>query len=195
MEFTTYVMKRNTDKTVVSGNTIVLVLTIAALITGVIGFVKTATVFFILAVAAGIILFIIKKGNTQAYVLLKENKLVVNSTSITLEGVMYELEKIKDLKFIIHSYAGLRYSEGKSRVYETSDGTQNYLTFTVDGNKIGCRYYLNSEKHTFILCQVLQEYYYKKIPFIEVDRDGYQTYLLKRLNEEELAAFKTKYGY
>ncbi len=61
-------IKRNTDKTVVSGNTIVLVLIIAALITGVVGFVKTATVLFILAVAAGIILFVIKKGNTQAYV-------------------------------------------------------------------------------------------------------------------------------
>ena len=195
MEFTTYVMKRNTDKTVVSGNTLVLVLIIAALITGVIGFVKTATVLFILAVAAGIILFIIKKGNTQAYVLSKENKLVINSTSIELEGVVYELEKIKDLKFVIHSYAGLRYSEGKSRVYQTSDGTLNFLTFTVDGQKAGCQYYLNSEKHTFILCQVLQEFYYKKIPFVEVDRDGHQTYLLKRLNEEELAAFKTKYGY
>ena len=195
MEFTTYVMKRNTDKTVVSGNTLVLVLIIAALITGVIGFVKTATVLFILAVAAGIILFVIKKGNTQAYVLSKENKLVINSTSIVLEGVVYELEKIKDLKFVIHSYAGLRYSEGKSRVYQTSDGTLNFLTFTVDGQKAGCQYYLNSEKHTFILCQVLQEFYYKKIPFVEVDRDGHQTYLLKRLNEEELAAFKTKYGY
>jgi hypothetical protein len=69
------------------------------------------------------------------------------------------------------------------------------LTFTVDGQKAGCQYYLNSEKHTFILCQLLQEFYYKKIPFIEVDRDGHQTYLLKRLNENELAAFKTKYGY
>ncbi|OQP51070.1 hypothetical protein A4H97_04450 [Niastella yeongjuensis] len=195
MEFTTYIIKRNTDKTVVSGNTIVLVLIIAALITGVIGFVKTATVLFILGVAAGIILFVIKKGNTQAYVLSKENKLVINSTSIELEGVVYDIEKIKDLKFVIHSYAGLRYSEGKSRIYQTSDGTLNYLTFTADGKETGCRYYLNSEKHTFILCQVLQEFYYKKVPFIETDRDGNQTYLLKRLDEKELAAFKTKYGY
>jgi hypothetical protein len=194
MGFTSYIIKRNTDKTVVSGNTIVLVLIIAALVTGVIGFVKTASVLFILAVAAGIILFIIKKGRTQPLVLSKI-KLVISLTSIEIEGVVYEMEKIKDLKFIIHSYAGLRYSEGKSRIYQTSDGTQNYLTFTVDGNKVGCQYYLNSEKHTFILCQVLQEFYYKKIPFIEVDRDGNQTYLLKRLNEKELAAFKTKYGY
>jgi hypothetical protein len=194
MEFTSYIIKRNTDKTVVSGNTIVLVLIIATLVTGVIGFVKTATVLFILAAAAGIILFIIKKGNTQAYVLSK-NKLVINSKSIALEEVVYEIEKIKDLKFVIHSYAGLRHSEGKSRVYQTSDGTLNYLSFTVDGKEIGCRYYLNSEKHTFILCQVLQEFYYKKVPFIEVDRDGQQTYLLKRLDEKELAAFKTKYGY
>src|SRR5262245_20317319 len=79
MEFTSYIIKRNTDKTVVSGNTIVLVLIIAALITGVVGFVKIASVLFILGVAAGITLFVIKKGNTQAYVLSKENKLVINS--------------------------------------------------------------------------------------------------------------------
>jgi len=194
MEFTSYIIKRNTDKTVVSGNNLLLVLIIAALVTGLTGFVKTATVLFILAVAAGIILFVIKKGNTSPLVLSKI-KLVISPAAIEIEGVVYEMEKIKDLKFIIHSYAGLRYSEGRSRIYQTSDGTQNYLTFTVDGKKAGCQYYLNSEKHTFILCQVLQEFYYKKIPFIEVDRDGHQTYLLKRLNEEELAAFKTKYGY
>jgi hypothetical protein len=115
--------------------------------------------------------------------------------SIEIGEVKYEVEKMKDLRFIIHSYAGLRYSEGKSRFYQTSDGTLNYVSFTVEGKECGCRYYLNSEKHTFILCQVLQQYYYKKVPFIEVDREGNQTYLLKRLKDEELAAFKTKYGY
>src|ERR1700754_4826379 len=116
MEFTSYLIKRNTDKPVVSGNTIVLVLIIAALVTGVTGFVRTATVLFILAVAAGIILFAIKKGNTQPYVLSK-NKLVISSASIEIEEVVYEMEKIKDLRFVIHSYAGLKYAEGKSRIY------------------------------------------------------------------------------
>jgi hypothetical protein len=194
MEFSTYIIKKNTDKTVKWGSAAVLVFVIGALIMGLTGFVKTASVLFILAVIAGIVMFVIKKGNIEPYVLSKD-KLVITTTSIEIAGVGYEIEKIKDLKFIIHSYAGLRYSEGRSRFYQTSNGTLNYVSFTVDGKETGCRYYLNSEKHTFILCQILQQFYYQKVPFIEADRDGNQTFLLKKLNEEELAAFKAKYGY
>ena len=194
MEFTTFILIKNTDKTVKLGSAIVLGLVTGALVLGVTGFVKTASVFFLLAVIAGIIMFVIKKGNIQPYILSK-TKLVITPESIEIAETKYEIERLKDLKFVIHSYAGLRYSEGKSRFYQTSDGTMNFVSFTVDGRETGCRYYLNSEKHTFILCQVLQQLYYKKIPFIEVDRDGNQTFLLKRLNENELAAFKEKYGY
>lgn len=194
MEFTSYIIIKNTDKTVKWGSAIVLTLIIGALITGVTGFVKTASVLFILAVIAGIIMFVIKKGNIQPYILSK-TKLIITPSSIKIGEVEYEIEKTKDLRFVIHSYAGLRYSEGKSRFYQTSDGTLNYVSFTVDGKETGCRYYLNSEKHTFILCQVLQQFYYKKVPFVEADREGNQTYLLKRLDEKELAAFKDKYGY
>jgi hypothetical protein len=194
MEFSTYIIKKNNDKTVKWGSIAVLVFIIGALILGLTGFVKIASVLFILAVIAGIVMFVIKKGNIDPYVLSKD-KLVITPASIEIAGVGYEIDKIKDLKFIIHSYAGLRYSEGKSRFYQTSNGTLNFVSFSVDGKETGCRYYLNSEKHTFILCQVLQQFYYNKIPFIEVDRDGNQTYLLKKLNKEELAAFKSKYGY
>ena len=194
MEFSTYIIRKNNDNIVKWGKGTVLTLIIAALILGLTGFVKAASVLFILAVIAGIVMFVIKKGNIEPYVLSKD-KLVITTTSIEIAGVKYELEKLKDLKFIIHSYAGLRYSEGKSRISQTSNGTLNFISFTVDGKETGCRYYLNSEKHTFILCQILQQFYYNKVPFTEVDRDGNQTFLLKKLNETELAAFKTKYGY
>ena len=194
MEFSTYIIRKNNDNIVKWGKGTVLTLIIAALILGLTGFVKAASVLFILAVIAGIVMFVIKKGNIEPYVLSKD-KLVITTTSIEIAAVKYELEKLKDLKFIIHSYAGLRYSEGKSRISQTSNGTLNFISFTVDGKETGCRYYLNSEKHTFILCQILQQFYYNKVPFTEVDRDGNQTFLLKKLNETELAAFKTKYGY
>ena len=194
MEFSTYIITKNTDKTVVSGTYIVLVLTVGALIAGVTGWVKTASVLFILALIAGTVLTVMKKGNIGAFVLSKQ-KLVITTASIEIAGVVHDMEKIRELRFVIHSYFGLKYKEKGSRLSQTSDGTQNYLSFTVDGAATGCRFYLNSEKHTFILCQVLQEFYYQKIPFIEVDRDGYQTYLLKRLDDNELAEFKKKYGY
>jgi hypothetical protein len=60
MEFSTFIIIKNTDKTVKLGSAIVLGLVIAALITGVTGFVKIASVLFILAVIAGIIMFVIK---------------------------------------------------------------------------------------------------------------------------------------
>jgi len=194
MEFSTYIIKKNTDKTVTWGKGVVLTLIIAALIMGLTGFVKTASVLFILAVVAGIVMFVIKKGNIEPY-LISQDKLVITPSSIEIAGVRFEIEKVKDLKFNIHSYNGLSYKEGKSGFSQTSNGMLNFVSFTADGKETGCRYYLNSEKHTFILCQVLQQFYYKKVPFIEVDRDGNQTFLLKQLNETELAAFKTKYGY
>lgn len=194
MEFSTYIIKKNTDKTVTWGKGIVLTLIIAALVVGLTGFVKTASVLFILAVIAGIVMFVIKKGNIEPY-LITQDKLVITPASIEIAGVRFEIEKVKDLKFNIHSYNGLRYADGKSGFSQTSNGMLNFVSFTVDGKETGCRYYLNSEKHTFILCEVLQQFYYKKVPFIEVDRDGNQTYLLKKLDEKELAAFKTKYGY
>lgn len=194
MEFSTFIIVKNTDRTVKIGSATVLSLLIGALILGVTGFVKTASVLFLLAVIAGIIMFVLKKGNIQPYIVSK-SKLIITPESIEIAGVGYAIEQVKNLKFVIHSYAGLRYSEGKSRFYQTSDGTQNLVSFTVDGKEVGCRYYINSEKHTFILCQVLQQFYYKKVSFVEADRDGNQTYLLKKLDEKELAAFKTKYGY
>ncbi|OQP46750.1 hypothetical protein [Niastella populi] len=194
MEFSTYIITRNTDKTVVKGTNIVLVLIAGALVASLAGWYKTGTTLFILAVVAGITLAVMKKGNVQAYILSK-TKLVITTASIEIAGVVYEMEKIRNLRFVIHSYAGLKYKDKGNMMSQTSDGLQNTLSFTYDGKSIACQFYLNSEKHTFILCQVLQEFYYKKIPFVEADRNGYQTYLLKQLNEKELAAFKEKYGY
>src|SRR5689334_17783698 len=119
MEFSTYIIKKNTDKTVTWGKGTVLTLIIAALIMGLTGFVKTASVLFILAVIAGIVMFVIKKGNIEPY-LISQDKLVITPTSIEIAGVRFEIEKVKDLKFNIHSYNGLSYKEGKNGFSQTS---------------------------------------------------------------------------
>ena len=54
MEFSTYIITRNTDKTVVKGTNIVLVLIVGALVASLAGWYKTGTALFILAVVAGI---------------------------------------------------------------------------------------------------------------------------------------------
>jgi hypothetical protein len=191
MQFSTYIIEGNPDKTVVTVSNIAAGLALGALLTCMIGLYQIGTILFVIAVIAGVLLAFIKKGNIQSYVLSK-NKLIITTSCIEIAGVVYEMEKIRDLHISVHSYAGLDYmSDG----LKTSDGMNNYVSFVFDGKKVECRYYLDGATHTLSLCQVLQEFYYKKIPFIEVDRYGGQTYLLKRLNENELATFKNKYGY
>ena len=69
MEFSTYIIKKNSDKTVKRGSAAVLIFITGALIMGLTGFVKTASVLFILAVVAGVVMFVIKKGKIEPYVL------------------------------------------------------------------------------------------------------------------------------
>src|ERR1044072_2495473 len=137
MEFSTYIIRKNNDNIVKWGKGTVLTLIIAALILGLTGFVKAASVLFILAVIAGIVMFVIKKGNIEPY-LITQDKLIITPASIEIAGVRFEIEKVKDMKFIIHSYNGLRYTEGKSRFSQTSNGMLNFVSFTVDGKEIGC---------------------------------------------------------
>ena len=98
MEFSTFIIVKNTDRTVKLGSATVLGLVIGALILGVTGFVKAASVLFILAVIAGIVMFAIKKGNIQPYIVSK-TKLIITPESLAIGEAVYGIEKLKDLKF------------------------------------------------------------------------------------------------
>jgi len=190
MQFTSYIIEGNPDKTVVAVTNIAMVALLGALITCFAGLMQIGTILFVTAVILGVVLALFKKGNIQAVVLSK-NKLIITTSYIEIAGIVYEMEKIRDLHIGVHSFAGLDYmADG----LKTSDGMNNNVSFTFDGKKKNCTFYLDGPTHTFSLCLVLQEFYRQKIPVIEVDRFGGQTFLFKRLNEQELAAFKEKYG-
>ena len=191
MQFETYTIEGNPDKTVVTVSNIALGSLMGALFTCMAALYTIGTILFVAAVIIGTVLAVIKKGNIQAIVLSK-NKLIITTSSIEIAGVVYDLKQITDLRFFIHSYAGLDYmADG----LKTSDGMNNYVSFISDGKKINCQYILGGPTHVLSLCELLQEFYRNKIPFIEVDRYGYQTHLLQRLDDNELAAFKEKFNY
>ncbi|THU41265.1 hypothetical protein FAM09_03920 [Niastella caeni] len=191
MQFVTYIIEGNPDKSVDVAAKIVAGLIAGVFIACLTGFATIAAYLFLIMAVGGIIFAFVKKGNIQSHGLSK-SQLLISTSSVQIAGDVYEMGKIKDLQFRIHSYAGLDYmADG----LKTSDGMNNYVSFTVDEKKINCRFYLDGPTHTLTLCKLFQEFYYKRIPFIEIDRDGIQTYLLQRFDDKELAAFKNKYGY
>lgn len=192
MEFTTYTIESNPDKNV-KVVTIAALIGVAAIVLVIaLGFYNVATWLFPILVVIVIALAIVKKGNIQPTVLSK-NKLIVTTEEISIVGKSYPMRTIKELKFNVHSFSGMTLgTEGR---HHKSDGTENYVSFHTDSEKVNCRFFLNSRKHALILCQVFEEFYKKKIPFIETDMNAAQTYLFKQLKGEELQAFKKKYGY
>jgi hypothetical protein len=191
MEFYTYTIEENPDKTVQTVTNIAMGCVIGTLVVYMIGLFAIATILFSIAVILGVVLAIGKKGNIQAYGVSK-NKLVINDSSISIAGENYAMEKINDLRFKIASYAGLEYMRQGLKTY---DGMDNYVSFNYNGKDVKCNFYLNSARHTLILGQLFDEFYRKKIPFTETDRYGNQTWIFRQLDEKELAAFKEKYGY
>ncbi len=161
MQFVTYVIEGNPDKSVDVVSKIVVGLIVVIFITCLTGFAIIAAYIF-LAIAVGVIIFaFIKKGNIQSHGLSK-NKLIISSSSVEIAGVVYEMEKISDLHFKIHSFAGLDYmSDG----LKTSDGMNNYVSFTVDESEIECRFYIDGPTHTLTLYRVFQELNYKAIQY------------------------------
>jgi len=193
MKFNTYIVEQNPDKSVRFFIPAVIVSIVALIIIGAIGLYEIAG-WLIGAIVTAIIIFaIIKKGRIQAIILSKK-ELVITATTISIDRKVYDIKKVKNLEFRVHSFRGLNYSPGTYQ-QETSDGMKNYVNFAIDNEEVHCNFYINSRKHTLHLCRVLGELYRNKIPFIEKDMHGQQTYLFKRLDEKELDAFKQKYGY
>lgn len=191
MEFSTYIIEPNRDKTVNYGSLIALIGMFSLIIICAFGWYTIAAWWFGILVVLILILAFIKKGKLQGSVLSK-NKLVITADTISIAGKEYDIKTIRNLEFLVHSFSGMDYHKGGQF---TSDGMDNYIRFTVNDEKISCNFYLNSRKHAFILCQVFEEFYKNKTPFIEKDMNNKQTYLFKWLEGKELDAFKQKYGY
>jgi len=193
MEFTTYIIRfeANPDKSVKWFFYVAVGGIMGAVGAVVIGLNILATLLFLGTLAFVLIVAMVKKGNIGLDILSAKEKLVITSNGISIAGKNCDINDIKDLRFQINSYRGARSSR---KGLDISDGIENFLSFNYNGKEVKYRFYLNSAKHTQILGQVFEEFYRKKIPFIETDANGYQTWLFRRLDEKELAAFKEKYS-
>jgi len=151
-----------------------------------------STIFFGAVVVIVIGIALAKRGNIQAYEISRE-PFVLTPTGIRIGQISFKISEISEIVFIVHSFRGMDYSDGGGS-YKTSDGMDNYLSFTHNGIPEKFRFYINSKKHALDLCSVLREYYRAKIPVVEQDMFGRRTWLLKRLETKaEYEVFKTRH--
>jgi hypothetical protein len=151
------------------------------------------TILFGACVVLVVVFAVVLKGRIQLYEISKD-KLIITPDTIKIKDQSWEIKNIRNLIFNVDSYSGLnfRVSGGGTNI---SDGMKNMISFTANGKKVQYNFFLESAVHTTTLCSIFKEFYIRHTPFIEKDMYGYQTYLLQTLNEEELRAFKLKYGY
>lgn len=153
MLFTSYLIESNPDKSVHVFLRIIVALIAGVMIAGFAGFTTVASYLFLAIAVGGVVFAVIKKGYVQEFD-VSENKLTITASTIEIAGVVYELEKIRGLQFFIHSYAGLSYM---GQEYSTSDGMNNYVSFTNDDKAIKCRFFLEGSIHTVLLYKAIKE--------------------------------------
>ncbi|HEY4291278.1 MAG TPA: hypothetical protein VGN00_29455 [Puia sp.] len=136
---------------------------------------------------------LIARGDVRNYGLSAED-LTVNRDGITVGTVFYPLQMVSELDFNVEAYSGMYVNDGAMVSGSNSDGMTNELSFVAGGQRVKCGFYLESKEHALQLGLLFDEFYQRRIPFVEHNRST-RTYLLKVLNEKELEEFKRRYGY
>ena len=136
---------------------------------------------------------IIARGDVRSYG-LSEDELVVSMAGITLGAVHYPMRLVSRIDFNVEAYNGIYVNDGAMVSGSHSDGMTNQLTFESGGAKIDCGFYLSGKAQVQELAVLFNEFYERRIPFVERNRST-RTYMFKVLNEKELEEFKRRYGY
>jgi hypothetical protein len=136
---------------------------------------------------------IIARGDVRSYG-LSEDELVVSMAGITLGAVHYPMRMVSKIDFNVEAYNGMYVNDGAMVSGSHSDGMTNQLTFESGGAKVDCGFYLSGKAQVQELAVLFNEFYERRIPFVERNRST-RTYMFKVLNEKELEEFKRRYGY
>jgi hypothetical protein len=136
---------------------------------------------------------IIARGDVRNYG-LSEDELVVSAAGITVGAVHYPMRMVSRIDFNVEAYNGMYVNDGAMVSGSNSDGMTNQLTFESGGAKIDCGFYLSGKPQVQELAILFNEFYERRIPFVERNRST-RTYMFRVLNEKELAEFKRRYGY
>ena len=136
---------------------------------------------------------IIARGDVRSYG-PSTDELVVSSAGITVGAVHYPMRMVSRIDFNVEAYNGMYVNDGAMISGSNSDGMTNQLTFESGGTKIDCGFYLSGKPQVQELAVLFNEFYERRIPFVERNRST-RTYMFKILNEKELEEFKRRYGY
>lgn len=136
---------------------------------------------------------LIARGDVRNYG-FSEEELVVSPDGISVGAMHYPLRMISDMDFNVEAYDGLYVNDGAMVSGSKSDGMTNDLSFKAGGARVKCGFYLNSQIHVQQLGLVFDEFYKRRVPFVERNR-SVRTYLFQHLNERQLEEFKARYGY
>ena len=136
---------------------------------------------------------IIARGDVRNYG-LSEDELVVSAAGITVGAVHYPMRLVSRMDFNVEAYNGMYVNDGAMVSGSNSDGMTNQLTFESGGAKIDCGFYLSGKPQVQELAVLFNEFYERRIPFVERNRST-RTYMFRVLNEKELEEFKRRYGY
>lgn len=148
---------------------------------------------FGIGIAVVVIGALIARGDVRTY-RLSEEDLVVNADGITIGAIHYPLRMVGNIDFNIEAYNGMYVNDGAMVSGSNSDGMTNSLAFESGGAKVECGFYLQSKEHVQQLALLFDEFYKRRIPFVERNRST-RTYMFRVLNERELVEFKSRYGY
>jgi len=150
---------------------------------------------YVFGVGIGLVILgaIIARGDVRSYG-LSEDELVVNAAGISVGAVHYPIRMVSRIDFNVEAYNGLYMNDGAMVSGSNSDGMTNQLTFESGGAKIDCGFYLSGKAQVQELALLFNEFYERRIPFVERNRST-RTYMFKVLNEKELEEFKRRYGY
>jgi hypothetical protein len=148
---------------------------------------------FGVGIAVVILGAIIARGDVRSYG-LSEDELVVSMAGITVGAVHYPMRLVSRMDFNVEAYNGMYVNDGAMVSGSNSDGMTNQLTFESGGARIDCGFYLSGKAQVQELGVLFNEFYERRIPFVERNRST-RTYMFRVLNEKELEEFKRRYGY
>jgi len=144
-------------------------------------------------VAVVVIGAVIARGDLASYG-LSDEELIVDLRGIRVGEQYYPLGTVSNLDFNVEAYAGLYVNDGAMVSGANSDGMTNGLSFEAGGKSVNCGFFLENKAHVQQLALIFNEFYERRIPFIERNRST-RTYMFQHLNERELVEFKRRYGY
>lgn len=118
--------------------------------------------------------------------------LIIDPNQISIGETIYETNKLKNIKIFINDFDGevIYMSRGGKKIL---NGTNNHLSFVYLDKQISLQFYIISEIQKEQYKDLFGIWYKTKFKFYEGDFGG-RTYLLERLNYQQIQEFKRNHN-